>query len=53
MSQAIASGQDVLVETLRERDCEYCSDGTLVEGTYKDNEAVVCDECETPALQLW
>ncbi|SEP21860.1 hypothetical protein SAMN04487948_12252 [Halogranum amylolyticum] len=53
MSQANPTGRNALVEKLRERDCEYCTDGTLVEGTYKDNEAVVCDECDTPALQLW
>ncbi|EJN58131.1 HVO_A0556 family zinc finger protein [Halogranum rubrum] len=53
MSQALVTGRDALVEKLRSRDCRHCSDGTLVEGTYKDNDAVLCDECETPALQLW
>lgn len=53
MSQALATGRETLVENLRNRSCQHCSDGVLVEGTYKDNDAVLCDECETPALQLW
>lgn len=53
MSQVIATGQHKLVDQLRNRDCTYCEDGTLVVTTYKDNDAVVCEECETPALQIW
>jgi hypothetical protein len=45
--------RDALVDKLSGRDCHYCDDGTLSSGTYKDNTAVVCGDCDTPALQLW
>lgn len=48
-----ATDRDALVTKLSGRDCNYCDDGTLATGTYKDNTAVVCDDCETPVLQLW
>ncbi len=33
-------------------ECAYCQ-GTLVSAQYKGNEAVVCDDCGTPAVQIW
>lgn len=33
--------------------CQFCDDGTLAQGEYKGNDAVVCDACETPAVQSW
>lgn len=33
--------------------CQFCDDGTLAQGEYKGNVAVVCDACETPAVQSW
>lgn len=53
MSQAVSTGREALVENLRNRDCQYCNEGSLSKGTYKENTAIVCDNCETPALQLW
>ncbi|SIR30323.1 HVO_A0556 family zinc finger protein [Natronorubrum daqingense] len=35
------------------RACPYCESGTLEEGVYKDNRAVICTDCETPHAQLW
>ncbi|NGM69839.1 hypothetical protein G6M89_12610 [Natronolimnobius sp. AArcel1] len=28
-------------------------DGDLERGTYKDNKAVVCEDCGTPQAQVW
>ncbi|GGL68049.1 HVO_A0556 family zinc finger protein [Halocalculus aciditolerans] len=40
-----------LVGRLDGDDCAFCDDGTLVRGTYKDNDAVLCEACGTPTLQ--
>lgn len=53
MSQALSAGRETLVEKLRNRECQYCDEGSLSKDTYKGNTAIVCDNCETPALQLW
>jgi hypothetical protein len=42
-----------VIGRLEGRKCQWCSDGRLERGTYKGNEAVVCDSCETPAAQMW
>lgn len=42
----------VLLGKLDEDDCEFC-EGDLVASTYKGNDAVVCDDCGTPTIQLW
>ncbi|WP_191967162.1 MULTISPECIES: HVO_A0556 family zinc finger protein [Haloferax] len=42
----------VLLNRLDEDNCSFC-DGDLVVSTYKGNDAVVCDECGTPTIQLW
>ncbi|WP_198526040.1 hypothetical protein [Haloferax sp. ATB1] len=41
-----------LLDSFDEDDYTDC-DGDLVTGSYKDNEAIVCDDCGTPAGQLW
>ncbi|MFC4543284.1 HVO_A0556 family zinc finger protein [Halosolutus amylolyticus] len=46
------SGTDALA-LLERNDCAFCADGTLVRERYRDNDAVVCDQCGTPAMQLW
>ena len=33
--------------------CPYCADGTLKRGTYKDNDAAVCENCGTPSIQVF
>lgn len=38
---------------LRGTTCSFCQDGTLVAGEYKGNDAMICESCETPAVQLW
>ncbi|EFW93245.1 hypothetical protein ZOD2009_05257 [Haladaptatus paucihalophilus DX253] len=42
-----------VIGRLEGEECHWCSDGELVRDTYKGNEAVVCDTCETPAAQIW
>ncbi|WP_338045779.1 HVO_A0556 family zinc finger protein [Natronorubrum tibetense] len=42
-----------LLERLKGNDCQFCTDGSLVPGEYKGNSAVLCQSCQTPAVQLW
>lgn len=35
------------------RSCHFCETGTLVAAEYKGNDAVVCPDCGTPAVQFW
>lgn len=44
-----------ILHDLEGEDCpsdEQCS-GTLKRGTYKGDEAVICEDCETPVVRLW
>ncbi len=45
--------QSSVIGRLEGQDCQWCQDGQLEHGTYKGNDAVVCDSCETPTVQLW
>lgn len=45
--------EDGILHRLRGETCPACEAGTLVLGTYKDNRAAICDDCETPRAQLW
>ncbi|WP_331250851.1 HVO_A0556 family zinc finger protein [Natrinema pallidum] len=42
-----------VVAALTGTDCSFCDEGMLVQGTYKGNNAVLCDACETPGAQFW
>ncbi|EMA40228.1 HVO_A0556 family zinc finger protein [Halobiforma nitratireducens] len=43
-----------VLAALEGRSCPHCDgDGTLERGEYKGNEAVLCDGCETPRVQVW
>ncbi|GAA0229600.1 HVO_A0556 family zinc finger protein [Haladaptatus pallidirubidus] len=42
-----------VIRRLEGEECQWCPDGQLERGTYKGNDAVVCDTCETPTAQLW
>ena len=33
--------------------CPLCDGGTLVRERYKENRAVVCDQCDVPRVQVW
>ncbi|WP_338032986.1 HVO_A0556 family zinc finger protein [Haloterrigena salina] len=46
------SGSDLLTR-LEHRSCTFCDEGSLVRGQYKGNDAVVCDQCRTPMMQIW
>ncbi|WP_168927086.1 HVO_A0556 family zinc finger protein [Natronorubrum aibiense] len=54
-SQSSQAGSDEprLLTLLAGRSCPYCDEGELERDVYKDNQAVVCDSCETPQAQLW
>ncbi|MFC7205447.1 HVO_A0556 family zinc finger protein [Haloferax namakaokahaiae] len=43
----------LIFETMADDDCTYCDEGTLELRSYKDNDAIVCDDCGTPAVQVW
>ena len=42
-----------VLAALEERECTHCENGELVQSTYKDTVAVVCDGCETPQARFW
>ncbi|WP_276253339.1 HVO_A0556 family zinc finger protein [Halomontanus rarus] len=44
--------QGEILTILEGDNCSFC-DGTLVQGRYKGNDAVVCSECDTPTVQIW
>ncbi|WP_167599459.1 HVO_A0556 family zinc finger protein [Halorussus marinus] len=44
---------DSVLATLAGDDCDWCSSGTLVRGRFKGDDAVVCEDCETPAVRVW
>ncbi len=52
-SQVSRSNGRELLSKLAGRPCPYCPDGELTRDVYKDNEAVVCNTCETPHVQVW
>ena len=33
--------------------CPTCDAGVLERGTYKDNQAIICDTCAVPRVQIW
>ncbi|MFB1066364.1 HVO_A0556 family zinc finger protein [Natrinema sp. H-ect4] len=41
------------ISSLEGTDCSFCADGELTQDTYKGNDAVVCDACDTPGAQFW
>lgn len=51
--QASRFSQNNLLKQLEERDCEFCENGVFIVGSYKGNDAVICDTCGTPILQFW
>ncbi|WP_165874786.1 HVO_A0556 family zinc finger protein [Natrarchaeobius oligotrophus] len=52
-SQQSGGQHGQLLAILEGRSCPSCDDGELERGTYKDNEAVICDDCGTPRAQVW
>lgn len=34
-------------------ECSWCASGTLAREVFKGDEAVVCDDCGTPAARVW
>ena len=51
-STSQSADRDVLT-ILEGRSCTRCDDGELERTTYKENDAVVCDDCEVPHAQVW
>ena len=41
---------ETLYDALGEKSCHYC-DGNLIVSEFKDETAVLCAECETPAVR--
>jgi hypothetical protein len=34
-------------------ECSWCASGTLARETFKGDDAVVCENCGTPAVRVW
>ncbi|MEY7850762.1 HVO_A0556 family zinc finger protein [Natrarchaeobius sp. A-rgal3] len=39
--------------SLEGQDCQFCAEGSVRKGTYKENDAAVCDSCGLPVAQVW
>ncbi len=48
-----SGGTKQLLAMLAGRSCSDCADGELKRDTYKGKQAVVCDQCGTPRVQVW
>ncbi|WP_168216254.1 HVO_A0556 family zinc finger protein [Halorussus halobius] len=46
------AGEPLLV-ALGGEDCPWCEAGTLRRETFKGDDAVVCEDCGTPAVRVW
>ncbi|MFA9417891.1 HVO_A0556 family zinc finger protein [Natrinema sp. HArc-T2] len=54
--QTARKGRDdahVVLEQLTDQTCSFCGDGLLTSGEYKGNQAILCESCDTPTVQLW
>ena len=47
------SGSILVLNRIAGTRCPLCDGGTLVREQYKDNRAVVCDQCDVPRAQFW
>ena len=47
------SSSHPVINALEGNTCSYCDEGTLIYRTFKGNDAIVCNSCETPSAQLW
>ena len=43
----------VIIDQLTGQSCTFCDGGRLNSEKYKGNQAVVCEDCGTPIVQLW
>lgn len=41
-----------VIAILTGTDCDYCGEGELTDGIYKETRAVICDECNTPQARF-
>lgn len=51
-----ATSQDAsesVLAVLAGTDCDWCGAGTLVREEFKGDDAMVCDDCGTPAVRVW
>ena len=45
--------EEIAKEKLTGRECPYCDRGTLTEGKFKGDFAILCSACETPAYRTF
>ena len=45
--------RDAVMESVLQGTCSYCGRDSLARESYKGNDAVVCEDCGTPAAQFW
>lgn len=48
-----AGDREAALDEIAQEMCSYCEADALARGTYKGNDAVVCEDCGTPAAQFW
>ncbi|WP_162224350.1 HVO_A0556 family zinc finger protein [Halorussus amylolyticus] len=54
MQETSRSGTtESMLRSLVGDDCCWCTAGTLTRETFKGDDAVVCENCETPAVRVW
>jgi hypothetical protein len=44
---------DALLAALVGDDCSWCATGTLAREEFRGDDAVVCEDCGTPAARVW
>lgn len=44
---------DSVLAALVGDECSWCATGALAREEFKGDEAVVCEECGTPAARVW
>ena len=50
---SIQNATNDLLTTLAGDECRWCATGTLSREEFKGDDAVVCENCDTPAVRVW
>lgn len=45
--------EEIAQESLLGQDCPYCEQGTLTDGRFKGDFAILCPNCDTPAYRTF
>ena len=50
---ALQNATEPVLAALVGDDCNWCATGTLARDEFRGDDAVVCEDCETPAVRVW